>query len=843
MVRLTVNGRQHTIDVPSGPTLLDVLREDLRLTGAKYGCGEGECGACTVLVDGAPTHACVQDVAAVAGPVTTVEGLAADGRLHRVQAAFVHARALQCGYCTPGMVMSAVALLARNPTPDDDEVRTAMAGNVCRCGGYPRILQAVRCATAGELGDPASDGPSDEPDADADPSMWTVVLSPRQSSDEDRAWGWSTPGGARLTIDASGRITAFSGKVDAGQGNRAALTRLIAAELAASTSTVRVDMGDTASAPLDLGTVGSRSTPDAGHALRLVAAAARRELQREAARRWRIDGAGLLVAAGTVRDPGSDREISYGALVTGRSRTIEVDPDEPVPTAPAGLAAVDDVSLRHTLIAATTGAKLFPSDVTLPGMLHGRVLRPPGHGAVLREVDTTEARDMRDVAVVQGGDFVAVVAPTRAAATLALRSVRADWVVGEQPADTDLEKHLRAHLVEREGWGGVVRREAGNVETAFARAEVRLTATYSTAYIAHVPMEPRVAVAHVDSETATVWVGTQRPFAVRTEVAAALGLAPEQVRIVVPDFGGGFGGKHSADVAIEAARLARATGRPVKVSWTRAEEFRWAYFRPAAIIDVRSAATRDGTLTGWEFTNINSGAAALFTPYRVSNRRELFQPADSPLPQGSYRALAATANHFARESHLDELAATLDTDPVELRLRLLDDARLKDVVAALASHVGWSGRSAASGHGLGVACGLEKDARVAAMAEVRVDPDGTLHVVRVVTAVECGAVVDPTGLRNQVIGATVMGLGGALFERIRFAGGQIRNGSMATYRVPRFSDVPPIDVVVLDRTDIASAGAGETPIVAIAPAIANAIWAATGKRLRMLPLVPDGIVR
>jgi isoquinoline 1-oxidoreductase len=235
----------------------------------------------------------------------------------------------------------------------------------------------------------------------------------------------------------------------------------------------------------------------------------------------------------------------------------------------------------------------------------------------------------------------------------------------------------------------------------------------------------------------------------------------------------------------------------------------------------------------------------------VPNRRERFQPADSPLPQGSYRALAATANHFARESHLDEVAAAVGADPVELRLRLLDDTRLRDVVATLAEHVGWTGQPAVAGwagqpavagRGTGVACGLEKDARVATMAEVTVDPAGGLRVVRIVTVVDCGAVVDPTGLRNQVVGATIMGLGGALFEGIRFSGGEIRNGSLAAYRVPRFADVPPIDAVLVDRTDRPSAGAGETPIVTIAPAIANAVAAATGRRLRALPLAPDGVV-
>ena len=852
MVRLIVNGSEFAVDVPSGRTLLDVLRDDLRLTGTKYGCGEGQCGACTVLVDQVAARACTLDVETLDGAaVTTVEGLASQGCLHAVQAAFVEARSLQCGYCTPGMVMSVVALLARDATPDDAAIRQGLAGNICRCGGYPRILQAVHTAAAAmqmDDGPRAATGeiPLDKAvcGSETGAGVWTMVLPPAEGDlPGEREWGWSTPGGARLVIDKDGRITAFTGKVDGGQGNRVALTRIIAAELATSTSMIRLEMGDTACAPFDLGTFGSRSMPDAGHALRLIAVAGRRELLREAAQQWQCDPDDLLLARGAVRDRSGGREIAYGALVGGGSRTIRVDPDDPLSPAPPGLDDVDSSSLRDALIAATTGAKLFPSDVLLPDMLHGRVIRPPCYGAALSTVDTSTARQMPGVIVVEDIDFVGVCAPTRKAASAALHAVQAEWECAAQPAEAELENYLRGHPADNLGWDGAVDRDIGDVDTARGEEDVALDATYTSAYIAHVPLEPRVALAQLHGDSATVWVGTQRPFGVRSEVAAALGLAQEQVRIVVPDFGGGFGGKHSGDVAVEAARLAQATSQPVKVSWTREEEFRWAYFRPAAVIDVRSRATRGGNLISWEFTNINSGTAGLFSPYDVPNQRERFQPADSPVAQGSYRALAATANHFARESHIDEIAAALQIDPLELRLRHLRDTRLTEALKELAERIDWRHRPNGTGRGVGIACGIEKDARVATAADVTVDPDGALHVLSIATVFECGAVVDPDGLRNQILGATVMGLGGALFEAIHFDAGRIRNASLATYRVPRFADVPPIDITVLDRPDLPSAGAGETPIIAIAPAIANAIHAAGGRRIRSLPLTPEGLVR
>jgi nicotinate dehydrogenase subunit B len=268
-------------------------------------------------------------------------------------------------------------------------------------------------------------------------------------------------------------------------------------------------------------------------------------------------------------------------------------------------------------------------------------------------------------------------------------------------------------------------------------------------------------------------------------------------------------------------------------------------------------------LTGWSFTNVNSGQVGILTPYRVPHQQVSYQPADSPLPQGSYRALAATANHFARESHMDELASLIGADPLTFRLRHLDDDRLSAVLVAAAGRLGWdqSGRPAAgstaagraaagttgagraAGTGLGLALGMEKGGRVATAAQVQVDEAGNLQVLRLVTAFDCGAIVNPDNLVNQIEGAAMMGLGGALFEAIDFADGRILNASLASYRVPRLPDLPEIEVVLLDQPDQPSAGGGETPIVAIAPAIANAVFDACGVRLRSMPLAPDGKVR
>jgi nicotinate dehydrogenase subunit B len=310
----------------------------------------------------------------------------------------------------------------------------------------------------------------------------------------------------------------------------------------------------------------------------------------------------------------------------------------------------------------------------------------------------------------------------------------------------------------------------------------------------------------------------------------------------VPDTGSAYGGKHTGDAAIEAARIAKAAKKPVKLVWTREEEFWWAYFRPAGVIEIRGGAHKDGTLASWELHNYNSGGSGLQSPYAVSGKREQFHPVESPLRQGSYRGLAATANHFARESHMDDLARAVGMDPLAFRLKNLKDERLANALRAAAEKFGWDARRKTSGVGFGLACGVEKGGYTAACAEVAVDrATGKIAVQRIVVSFECGAIVNPDGLENQVSGAVVQGLGGALFEAIDYDRGRLLNGRFSSYRVPRFGDVPPLDVVLLDRRDIPSAGAGETPIVGVAPAIGNAILDATGTRIRSLPLMPSGL--
>jgi nicotinate dehydrogenase subunit B len=644
---------------------------------------------------------------------------------------------------------------------------------------------------------------------------------------------------AWLHIGEDGTVTGFTGKAEIGQNIRTALAQTIADELRVPFETVRMVTADTALTPFDAGTFGSRTTPTIAPQLRRVAAAARNILVQAAAKEWSIAPEGLIAAAGEVTDPASGRSLKYSELARGKMLAQNLPAEDPItPAAQWTIAGkpIPKVDSRSFV----TGQHQYTTDLRLPGMLYGKVLRPPSFGATLVSFHQDEAKAKPGVFVVRDGDFVGAAAPTEREAQQALDSVKAVWKEVPQISNKEIFSYLKQNASPKTEERS--RKQSGSVDDGLANAAHRLDATYNVAYIAHAPLEPRAAVAQWADGKLTVWTGTQRPFANRDELADVFHISVSSVRVIVPDTGSAYGGKHTSDAAIEAARLARAAGRPVKVIWTRQEEFTWAYFRPAGVIEVKSGIAADGKLTAWEFHNYHSGSSGIDTPYAVANQRTEYHAVPLVLRSGSYRGLAATANHFARETHMDALAGAAKMDPLEFRLKNLSDPRMRAVLDAAAKSFGWPRKKTQEGQGFGVACGYEKGSYVATFAEIAVDKtSGAVRVVRLVEAFECGAIVNPDGLRNQVVGAMIQGLGGALFEAIEFENGRITNPHFASYRVPRFRDVPEIEAILLDRKDIPSAGAGETPIMAIAPSIGNAIYDASGVRQRNLPLAPHGV--
>lgn len=637
---------------------------------------------------------------------------------------------------------------------------------------------------------------------------------------------------AWLHINEQGAVTVYTGKVDVGQNSRTSLTQAVAEELHAPLSSIRMVMGDTDLTPFDMGTFGSQTTPRMWPQMRRAAAAAREMLVELASQKWMVDRASVHIADGRVT--AGSRSAGFGELTQGQ-RLSRAIPSNPELTAAAEWKVAGTSVPKVNGKEFVTGAHKYPFDVKRPGMLHGKVLYPPQLGARLISVDASAAEAMPGVKVVRdtfharpiapwaGLDLVGVVAPDEATAEKALAALKPQWSsVTGTPSSQDVYEHFQ-----KTARGGAV--------------ESPGLVPYTVAYIAHTPLEPRAAVAEWDANgKLTVWTGTQRPFGVKSELTEDLGIPEDHVHVLMPDTGAAYGGKHNGDAALEAARLAKAAGKPVKRNWTRQEEMTWAYFRPGGLIEVTGKVNPDGTIAHWEFYNYNSGPSALESPYEISDRTERHLPAQSPLRQGSYRGLAGTANHFVRESYMDELAHSIHMDPLEFRLKNAKNPRLRNVIVAAADKFGWKDRKKAPGRGFGMAAGFEKGSYVANCAEIAVT-NGAVKVVRVVAVFECGAVVNPEQLRNQVEGAVAMGLGGALFEHIDFADARIETDRLARYRLPRFADMPKIETVLLDRKDIVSAGAGETPIMAIAPAVGNAIFDATGRRLRSLPMVPKGL--
>lgn len=650
--------------------------------------------------------------------------------------------------------------------------------------------------------------------------------------------GGNRGGNARATrihLAKDGTITVLTGKVEMGQGARAELTQAAAEELRVPPERVQMLMADTSIVPDDGITAGSRTTPGTVPTVRQAAAAARQLLLKLAAQRWNADAASLELRDGKITDAAKNRVVTFAELAQAEDLPKAFQQDAPG----VELTAVKDWKVlgkslpRPNRSDLVTGMHKFPSDIARPGMLHGKVLRAPSYGAKLTSIDLAPAKAMKDVVAVQDGSFVGVAAPTTFRAQQALDAIAktAKWETAPHPSSQELFEHLR-----RRARGGVPK---NNFTEELAAAKKTLRQTYHVPYVQHAPLEPRVAVAEWTDGKLTVWTGTQAPFGYHGELARTFRLANDQVRVIVPDFGSGFGGKHSGEAAVEAARLARAAGKPVSLRWTREEEFTWAYFRPAGVIDAEATLDDKGRLTSWHFININSGDSAVDTPYRAGRTNCRTVGSDSPLRQGSYRALASTANNFARECFMDELAEAAGAAPLDFRLTHLENPRLRAVLEEAAKRFNWRERvkQKQPGTGVGLACGTEKGSFVAACVEIAIDGARHQIAVRHVCEVfECGAILNPDNLVSQVQAGIIMGLGPALREEMRFENGKMLNASFGRYRVPRFSDVPELDLHFLNRPDLSSVGGGETPLIAVAPAIANAVFHAAGTRIHAMPI-------
>ncbi len=651
---------------------------------------------------------------------------------------------------------------------------------------------------------------------------------------------------AYLRIGEDGGVTCYTGKIEMGQGIIASLAQMLAEELEVSYTSVRMVMGDTKLCPWDPGTNGSRSTKYFGPALRAAGAEAREVLIQLAAEHLELPQDRLIAKDGMVSDktnPGTS--VTYGFLARGQ--TIERRLEKKPALKPPSEFRICGKSLpRADARDKVMGKAQFAADIRLPRMLYGKVLRPPAHGAKLKAADVAAARKIKDAQVFQNGDFVAVVHPLPDGAEQALAQIRAQYELPEAQVD---DQTIHEMIPKTKARDNVVE-EKGNLVEGRNLASIKFEESYRTPYVAHAASETHSAIANVEAETATVWIGTQRPFGADAQIAGAVGLKSDAVRIITPYVGGGFGGKSQIGQAVQAARLSKMTGRPVQVAWTREEEFFYDTFQPAAVAKISSGLDKSNRIVFWDFHVFFAGARSSECIYDVphvktTSRGSGFGGGANPHPfgTGAWRGPGSNTNIFARESHIDIMAAGAGIDPLEFRLANLADKRMIRVVKAAAERFGWKPAKGPSGRGYGVVCLDYLDTYVAAMAQVEVNKDnGNIQVNRIVHAQDMGPVINPEGARMQIEGAITMGLGYCLSEEIHFTGGAIQDLDFGSYEIARFSWTPRIETVLVENNEMDPSGCGEPPIVGMGALIANALFDATGIRITRLPLTPEKIL-
>ncbi|HEY5162672.1 MAG TPA: molybdopterin cofactor-binding domain-containing protein [Terriglobales bacterium] len=656
--------------------------------------------------------------------------------------------------------------------------------------------------------------------------------------------GYPSDFNAYLRIGPEGRVTCFVGKVELGQGAMTSLPMLLAEELDVALDSVDIVMGDTDLCPWDMGTFGSLSIRQFGPVLRGAGAEARAVLLQMAAERLGAPVERLQVKDGVVTDPSTGKHVAYAELVQGKRIERHIGK---VALKPVSAFAVHGKSpARRDGPEKVTGKAKYAGDMLLPGMLHARILRPPAHDAVLKQVDTSAAEKVEGVRIVREGDLIAVLHERPDIAEKAKALIKAEY---DRPQATVDDRSIFDHLLKNAPPPQVVG-ESGSLAEGEKLAATIVEETYLNSYVAHAPMETHSATATIENDKITVWAGTQTPFSVKQQVAQALRLAPENVRVITPYVGGGFGGKSASRQAVEAARLAKLTGKPVQVVWDRSEEFFYDTFRPAAVVKIRAGLDQAGRMTLWDFKVFCAGDREAKHFYDIPHQRTVSSggwgggsPAGlHPFAVGPWRAPSVNTNTFARESHIDILARKAAVDPVEFRMKHLTDKRMRVVLEAAAKQFGWKPAPTPSGRGVGVACAIYMGTYVATMAEVAVDKaTGKVQVKRVVCAQDQGVMVNRDGSRQQMEGSIMMGLGYALTEEVHFRGQEVLEHNFDSYEIPRFSWLPKIETVLIDNPEVPASGCGEPPIVGMGAVVANAIHDAVGARLLQLPMTPSRI--
>ncbi len=650
---------------------------------------------------------------------------------------------------------------------------------------------------------------------------------------------------AFLLVGEDGTVSCYSGKIEMGQGIITSLVQMMADELNVPMEKIKLVLGDTDLCPWDGGTWGSMTTRHFGPSMRAALAEARGVLLQLASEKLKVPANQLTVTDGVISDPANpDKSVTYAELTKGKKieRYLDTKP------------SVEDYTKfsfvgksYHRLDAKqkVTGEAKYSGDMKLPGMVFARIVRPPSHGAKLTTVDTSDAEKVAGVQIVRDGDLVAALHENRDRAEEAVSRIKAEYSFNELPVNdkTVFEYMLKADSYEN------VETSTGDIEAGKQLCDKTFDTEIHDPYLAHAPIEPHTALAQFEGGKMTVWASTQTPYPLQDEIAAVLALPLEKVRVIVPFVGGGFGGKSANNQAVEAARLAKLSGKPVMVAFTRDEEFFYDNFHPAGVIRIKSGIDKSGLIKLWDYHAYYCGTRGTEILYDVPNLKltdhgdKENSPSVHPFATGPWRAPNNNTNTFARETQIDIMAAAAGIDPLEFRLKNLKDEKMIEVLKKVADMFGYKPGKGKGGRGVGLAIGTDVGALVAQMAEVEVDrKTGKVKVLRIVCAQDMGLCVNPLGATMQMEGCMTMGLGYTLTEELAYEGGNIITRGYDSYEIPRFSWLPKIETFIFERMNEPPQGGGEPAIITVGAVVGNAIFNATGARMYRMPFTPARVL-
>ncbi|HEV2364854.1 MAG TPA: molybdopterin cofactor-binding domain-containing protein [Caulobacteraceae bacterium] len=654
-----------------------------------------------------------------------------------------------------------------------------------------------------------------------------------------------------ITIGADGKVTLVSTVSEMGQGARTGQVQVLADELDVPWGAITVRMAADAE-PFRRGgrltTGGSASLRTRFHLLRRAGATARAQLIDAAARRWGVAAGECAASLGEIIHAPSGRRCRYGE-VAAAAAAADPPANPPLKEQPQWRYIGKSLPTLE-LIDKTSGKAGYGIDVRLPGMAIASIRQCPIYGGALEGVEPAPALALAGVRrVVRLKSAVAVVADDTWTAFQGVRRLQPHWSLpSERLTSSGLAALLEAALdapeakVSASGEGDAAAIRA-RLRARYAAATRKLEATYEVPYLAHAPLEPMNATAWVTPQKIRIWAPTQNVTALRNEVARALGRSVGEVELTVTLLGGGFGRRLKADYAVQAAQIAAAHGGPVKLVWTREEDLAHDFFRPAALNRFRAALEDDGLIAGYEVvgaaTNDTADQGAGPEPYEIAAFANTQSEARAGVPVGAWRSVDNSITTFGRESFIDEAAHAAGRDPLEYRRALLGhQARARQVLDTAAEAVGWD---AARPRGVGVGLALFRGWGSTVCHAVEVELAGrTLKVRRIAVAADCGLAVNPDQVKAQLEGGTLMGLSAALGEAATFTDGRADLANFDGYKLLRMGQAPVVQAIVLARPGAAVGGAGEPPVPGVAPALANAIFAATGERVRTLPIAAAG---